>query len=363
MSRTAHAVVFHGPGQRLEFADYPLPQLRAGEVLVKIRCSTLCGSDLHTFHGDRSTPCPTILAHEILGTVAAFPDDRAVCDFAGVPLKIGGRITWGIAASCGSCFYCRRNLPQKCESLFKYGHQKITADHPLSGGLAEYCHLAAGTPIFRVPETLPDTVACPANCATATVAAALRAAGEQPAGTILIHGAGMLGLTATAMARWLGYRAVILADLNRERLSRGTEFGATGVAVPGNSEGELDAVVRTATDGRGVDVALDVSGAPAAMSQGIDQLRIGGCAVWVGAVFPTAPVAINPEHLVRRWLTVRGVHNYAPQDLATALAFLDAVQNEYPFHRLVGDAFPLDAAEQAFADAGESGAFRVMLRP
>ena len=84
----------------------------------------------------------------------------------------------------------RDELPQKCEQLFKYGHERITPAHPLSGGLAEFCHLALGTPILPVPDALPDLVACPVNCATATVAAALRAAGGCRGRSVLVQGAG-----------------------------------------------------------------------------------------------------------------------------------------------------------------------------
>ncbi|QDT49363.1 D-arabitol-phosphate dehydrogenase [Symmachiella dynata] len=363
MKPTARAVTFHGPGRDLETIEFALPQLQEGEVLVKVSCSTLCGSDLHTYHGDRGTPCPTILGHEILGVVAELPADAAVLDHFGMPLEIGARVTWGIAASCGDCFFCRHELPQKCATLFKYGHQQITDAHPLSGGMAEYCHLAAGTPVFRVPESLPDTVACPANCATATVAAALRVAGQHSEGTLLIHGAGMLGLTAAAMARWQGYREVIVIDVNPQRLSRATEFGATHVVAAGETDSSLDDTVEATTAGRGVDVAIDVSGAPAAMRQGMEALRVGGCAVWVGAVFPTPPVEVIPEQVVRKMIEIRGLHNYAPRDLATALDFLNQTQSDYPFSGLIGDSYPLDDAEAAFAAAHESGAFRVMLRP
>ena len=83
MTRTARAIVFHGPGRALETIEVALPKLQAGEVLVKISCSTLCGSDLHTYHGDRNTPCPTILGHEILGVVAELPAGDPVLDHFG----------------------------------------------------------------------------------------------------------------------------------------------------------------------------------------------------------------------------------------------------------------------------------------
>ena len=201
MTNDSLAAVFYASDKPLVLERYELPALGPGEVLVRITCSTLCGSDVHTFTGRRGTPVPTILGHEIMGVVEAVDSDQGVCDYSGRPLEVGDRITWSIAASCGDCFYCDHEVPQKCDHLFKYGHEAIVPAHPLSGGLADYCHLAAGTAILRVPESLPDTVACPANCATATVAAALRLGGVCQGQSVLIQGAGMLGLTAAAALR------------------------------------------------------------------------------------------------------------------------------------------------------------------
>jgi alcohol dehydrogenase len=246
--------------------------------------------------------------------------------------------------------------------LFKYGHEKISDRHPLSGGLADYCHLAAGTAICRVPSELSDAVACPANCATATVAAAMRYAGPCADRVVLIQGAGMLGLTAAAMAGRGGAREVIVCDKVDERLRRARRFGATR-GVPVDDDGAaLRAAVEQATSGRGVDVAIDVSGAPAAMEAGIDLLRIGGRYVWVGAVFPARPLAISAERIVRKILSIQGVHNYAPEDLRRALEFLQQSHRQFPFEELVAETFALEDAGAAFLHASRSGALRVAVR-
>lgn len=355
---TASAALFHGPGQPLETREFPLPTLEPGELLVRVSCSTICGSDVHSYCGDRSTPVPTILGHEILGTIAQLPPDAHCLDHTGLSLEIGDRVTWTIAASCGECFYCEHGLPQKCASLFKYGHQPINDSHPLSGGLAEYCHLAAGTAIFHVPDDLPDAVACPANCATATVAAALRYAGDCTDRTVLIQGAGMLGLTAAALARYREAATVIVCDVNQQRLEQARRFGADHIALPN----ELPEVVAATTAGRGVDVALELSGAATAMEQGLDLLRVGGRYIWVGAVSPTEAVPLLPEKIVRNLLTIQGVHNYTPTDLEVALDFLMDCHQQFPFAELVGEEFGLHEAEAAMQAAKQSDAPRVMVR-
>lgn len=166
MKQSCLGAVFAAAGEPLVIREFELPKLVSGELLVRVTCCTICGSDLHTYQGRRSTPTPTILGHEILGVIAALGLGDPPVDLQNRALGVGDRITWSIAASCGDCFFCEHELPQKCEHLFKYGHERISPRHPLSGGLAEFCHLAAKTPIVRLPDTLPDLAACPANCAS-----------------------------------------------------------------------------------------------------------------------------------------------------------------------------------------------------
>ncbi len=363
MTKTSLAAVFHEPGRPLTFEEYDLPIPGPGEVLVRITCTTLCGSDVHTFTGRRSTPVPTILGHEIIGVVECVDPDQTVSDYTGQRLEVGDRITWSIAASCGDCFFCDNAVPQKCERLFKYGHEEIVPEHPLSGGLADFCHLAAGTAIFRVPETLPDRVACPANCATATVAAALRLGGNCTGQTVLIQGAGMLGLTAAAMARSRGAREVIVCDVNADRLTRADDFGATRTLAVPEDEQDLVDEVQHLTCERGVDLAVELSGAASAVETGVKLLRIGGRYVLIGSTYPTPPIALDPESVVRRCLTIVGNHNYRPEDLGAAVAFLDAQGGRFPFSDLVHDEFSLADAKAAFDLAIQGQHLRVAVRP
>jgi putative phosphonate catabolism associated alcohol dehydrogenase len=348
----ATAAVFHTPDRPLELTSFALPQLRDGEALVEVDCCTLCGSDLHSINGARSVPAPTILGHEIVGHVVGV--QGTVSDVTGQPVIAGDRVSWSIAASCGCCFFCDEGPQQKCEQLFKYGHQQISNDYPLSGGLATHCHLVAGTTIVKVPESLADVVASPAGCATATVAATLRTAGSCDGKTIVIHGAGMLGLTAAAMARSWGATNVIVTDLDADRIRQAASFGASQQVVEDLKE---------LTDGRGADVVLDMSGSPDAMEASIDQLRIGGRLILVGAVFPARPLSVQADQLVRKMLRVEGVHNYEPNDLQAAFDFLADDGNHYPFANLVDREFPLEQINEAVIYARESGAFRVAIRP
>src|SRR5262245_37632441 len=119
MANRGRVVLFHGTGIPLETREVSIPDPRRGEILVRVTMCTLCGSDLHTYHGRRSTPTPTILGHEILGTIATFGADVIRQDCTGSPLAEGDLVSWSLAVHCGGCFYCAHELPQKCEKLIK----------------------------------------------------------------------------------------------------------------------------------------------------------------------------------------------------------------------------------------------------
>ena len=360
---TAGAMIFQGPGQPLELQQLPLPELQAEEVLVRILCCTICGSDVHTFSGHRETPVPTILGHEILGEVVALGAGPTISAINGATIEIGQRVTWSVVAHCGECFFCQRELPQKCLSLFKYGHRRVQPEHQFSGGLAEYCHLKAGTQVLPVPEQVPTHVATPANCATATIAGALRSAGSVAGAHLLVQGAGMLGLTAAAMASAAGAASVVVTDINSERLARAQQFGADQVVLMDDQGAALAETVARVTEGRGMDVAIDVCGVAEAIQHGLDSLRIGGIQVLLGSVFPGPPLALNMEDVVRRMLTIRGVHNYIPADLVTAVEFLDQHHQRFPFAELITDSYSLGDAAIAFAAAADPRSLRIAIEP
>ncbi|MEV6104638.1 alcohol dehydrogenase catalytic domain-containing protein [Streptomyces sp. NPDC051940] len=317
----------------------------AGEVLVRIDLATVCGSDLHTVTGRRPGPVPIVLGHEQVGTVVSAGGEARCAD--GTPVVPGMRVVWSVTASCGDCDRCRRGMPQKCRSLFKYGHEPLAEDAPLTGGFATHCVLRPGTAIVAVPDGLPDEVAAPASCATATVAAVLAAAGPLDGRRVLVTGAGMLGVTAVAMAARAGAR-VTAVDPDPRRREQAVRFGAaeTGAAVEADT-----------------DVALELSGHPDAVRVCLGALAVGGTAVLAGSVSPGDAVALDPERLVRGLHTVTGVHNYRPADLQSAVAFLAAHHAAYPFADLVSGRYDLDSLDAALAAARGSAAPRQAVRP
>jgi alcohol dehydrogenase len=171
----------------------------------------------------------------------------------------------------------------------------------------------------------------------------------------------VLGVTACAMARAGGARAVIVSDPLPACRERAIHFGATH-ALPAVAQ-ELAAGVREATQGRGADLVLELAGAAGTVQAGLALTRTGGTVVLAGTVAPVGNIGFDPENAVRRMLTIRGVHNYHPRDLATALTFVAGPGCQFPWESLVVAKYPLEQAEDAFADAHARPGVRVAVFP
>ncbi|QEL14681.1 zinc-binding dehydrogenase [Limnoglobus roseus] len=346
---TPRAMLFTGAGQPLQSLPQSTVPPTGAEVRVRMLCCTLCRSDLATYTGQRIEPTPTILGHEVVGEIESFGPAANRSDATGQVASIGDRITWAIVAACGSCFYCERDLPQKCERGVKYGHHRTSPDHPNGGGLADAITLVPGTEWFRVPDNLSTPVASLANCAGATVAAVLEAAGPVAGQTVLIYGAGLLGLLACAMIAAHGARAVIAVDPDRGSRERAIAFGATHTLDP--NDPAFDSDLREIVGPRGGDVALELAGRAETVGACLGRVRTGGVVVLAGTVSPTPAVSLDPQQFVRRMLTLRGIHNYQSRHLRAALDFLAGPGKVYPLESLIAETFPLDRVVDAFSAA------------
>jgi len=356
-------VAFNGAGKPLELKEFPVGQLAPGEVLVRNLYTTLCGSDIHTYCGVRNETCPTVLGHEITGEIVALHPNFDYRDLQGKPLKVGDTITWSIFSSDPESFYSKIGIPQKGDGLFKYGHALLTESDAFHGGLAEYCKLRAHTGILKIPPFIPIPIAATINCAMATVAAAIRMAGDLKGKRILIFGTGLLGISCVAMCREAGAVWVATADISNQRLAVSKDFHADEVFNTSElSFDELVEAVNASTRGGGVDVVFDMSGAPEAMETGIDLLTIGGCAVWVGAVFRNRKIQLDAERVIRNLITIKGIHNYNFEDLKYALDFLTSSYSRYPFDKVIEKEFGLEDAEKAFEYAVANKPIRVGIR-
>ena len=361
---TAIAAVYDAPNTPFQLREYPLRAVAAGEVLVRVTMSTICRSDIHSYQGHRPNPCPGILGHEIIGVVAAL-GEGVEHDLRGDPVAIGDRITWTEYFRAGADYYRDlHDMPQKASGVRKYGHDLADTDPHFLAGFAEYCYVLPGSGLLRLPDVLSDAEATPLNCGVATMAAVTEAAAIGLGDTVVVQGLGLLGLYGCAIAKSRGARHVIGLDNVRQRLEMASRFGADRVIDVGTlDEAALVASVREQCRPDGADVVIEVCGSPAVIPSGLAMLRVGGRYVLGGLVNPDARVSIDANLLVRRYLTLRGVHNYHPRHLVQALDFVVANRDRFPFADIVDATFALADLDEAFRKAADRSVLRAAVVP
>lgn len=344
VAHTLAAVWRGGPAVSVE--SVPVPPLGPGDVLVRVRLATVCGSDRHTVCGRRRQPCPSILGHEAVGEIVALGGGRpAAVD--GRVLRVGQRVIWCVTLPCGACDRCLAGVTAKCRVVRKAGHEALDSGWGLSGGYAQHVFLPRGLPIAVVDDDLIDAVAAPAACATATVMSVIERAGDLDGRRVLVLGAGMLGLTAVAAAVVGGAAAVTAVDPDIARRQLARSFGAGDARVSASEAGTCD-------------VLLDLAGVPTALEGGLAALDVQGVAVLAGSVAPNAAVAVDAESVVRRQLSILGVHNYEPRHLTAALSFLRRTRERFPWPGLVaGPGTLADVGALLTAPAGRAPRYSI----
>lgn len=347
------AYVFYNTGRYITSVSRELPELEENEVLVSNEMATICTSDLLTISGKRHEPSPLILGHECVGRVQALPKEP-IYDLKRTKLSLGDRISWSVFAAPVENEYAKRGMRQKSKGLVKYGHQRLSDTHFFSGAFATHSHLLPDTCLMKLPEKLPLATLAPINCSLATVCGAYRLAGEVRGRQVLISGAGMLGVYACAIACSMQAQRVVVIEPSPKRQNVCLQFGADEVYSPG----EIDHYPLESFD-----IAIDTSGAIPAMQQGLHLLRTGGAAIWVGSVFPQPPLGIDTERIVRKLITIRGLHNYNEADFQEAVRFIENHSGDFPFEQLVEKTFPLTAINEAVDFAQKHKPYRVGLLP
>jgi threonine dehydrogenase-like Zn-dependent dehydrogenase len=228
------------------------------------------------------------------------------------------------------------------------------------GAYGEYYYTTHRQPLYKVPEDLADEAVAPLNCALAQVLFALR--DVRLGDTVVIQGAGGLGINAAAVARTAGAAEVIVIDMLAERLDVASDFGATHcIDASAISTDELTGQVRARTGGVGADWVLEVVGVPSVIPDGVGFLSNGGTLLEVGNVGTGHTFDLDPSVLVYGNKTVRGVMLYDPVTLAIGLSFLQ--KTNFPFQRLMPKPFHLVDVNAAFESANAGSVPRGALVP
>jgi alcohol dehydrogenase len=231
------------------------------------------------------------------------------------------------------------------------------------GGFAEYCYILPKSWVLRLPDVLTDAEAAPLNCGVATMVAVTEAANIRLGSTVVIQGLGLLGLYGAAIAKSRGARCVIGLDINPSRREGSTRFGVDLALDPSGDLRELLQRIRAHSRPVGPDAVIEVCGVADVIPLGLEMIRTGGTYVLAGLVSPNAHVTLDANQILRKMVTLKGVHNYHPRHLVEALDFVVANRTRFPFSELVDARYALDQVTQAMNDAAAQRVLRAAIVP
>ena len=298
------ALVYEAP-RVMTMRDVPIPLPRPDEVLIEVEYSGICGSELSGFLGQSSIrQPPLVFGHEISGRIAALGDD--VDD--SWQAHVGDPVTANPLVSCGRCDFCARGRQQLCP-------RRLLLGATLPGGNARYVAVPVAS-VLAVPEGMDLATAAMVE----PVAFALRAVEVStvtPASSVLVVGAGAIGLLILQVLAASGVRTRYVVETNPDRLARAVALGCIPLE---RGERGLPSMIDEVTGGRGVDVAIDAVGAPSTRRECMLSLTQGGTMVLVGLHSDETELPLNT--VVRSELVIRGAFAYSPVHFRQGLAWL-----------------------------------------
>lgn len=334
--------------EKVTYEQRPIPEIRDDEVLVQVKKTGICGSDVHFLVqgriGDFIVESPMVLGHESSGVVSKV--GRDVCS-----VKPGDRVAMEPGVSCRRCEACRAGRYQLCPDMV------FAAAPPYDGTLTRYYRLPEDL-VYPLPEHLSLEDGALMEPLSVGIHAVFTQAKLQPAQSIAVFGCGPVGLLCMAVAKAIGASRIIAVDIVQSRLDFAKTYAATDVFQPPPlQEGEnkiaysqRSAKLLKATldvEGRGskaIDVVIDASGAEVSIQTGILIAKVGGIFVQVGMGQPEVVVPI--ADLLVKELVLKGSFRYGPGDYRLALAF--AAQKKVDLRPLVTHRFKFEDAVTAF---------------
>lgn len=344
------AVVYHGPND-LRVEQVPEPQVGAGEVLVQVLSASICGTDLRIWHGHhRMYPAGTVRipGHEVVGTIAAVGSE--VADHT-----VGQRVFVAPNTGCGQCLQCIRGNNNLCANYEAIG---VTTD----GGFAESVRVSAKSVqqgnVIPIDEAVDPAVAAllePFAC----VLRGQNAVQIQPGETVLVMGAGPIGMMHTKLAAARGAGRVIVSEPIPERRAQAAKLGADVVVDP-VAENLLEML--TAEAGGGADVVIVAAPAHSAQESALQMAAIGGRINFFGGLPKDRPiVSLDSNAIHYKELVITGTTACSTADCWQAARMVEA--GVVDLSPLISQRFPLEDAAAAFAAAEDRKSLKVVIQP
>jgi len=338
------AAVLHGI-RDIRVEDVPKPIPERGEVLIAVRATGICGTDIHFYKGEWSVPIPLIPGHEFSGVIAEVGKDVR-----------GMEEGWHVVAEpnipCGSCYFCR--LSEK--NFFCLNLRATGVD--TNGAFAQFVKIPASN-IYRIPSHLEFEVAAmiePVACCVR----GMDQAGIRLGDFVAIVGAGPIGLILMQLAKMNGARSVLVSDISADRLEMAKSLGADHIV--NTSEEDLTRAVGDLTGDIGVDVAIEAVGKPETISQAIGIARRGGRVNIFGVSPQDAVLSVKPFDLYAKELTITTSYR-SPFTFQRAVDLVSS--GKLVLKPLITHVLPLEKIVSAFGivERRESGVMKAMVKP
>ncbi|MCE3267314.1 MAG: theronine dehydrogenase-like Zn-dependent dehydrogenase [Solirubrobacterales bacterium] len=342
------AVTFQAPGE-VRIDEKPDPELEsAGDAIVGVEASGICGSDLHIYHGRVKIAPGFTIGHEFVGTVRASGDEVS-------RVTEGDRVLGCYCTACGECFFCERGDFHKCDRGRVFGHGEVLGS--LQGAQADSVLVPnADMTLRKVPAGLSDDVALFAGDVMGTGYHAVDATGVGPGDCVAVLGLGPVGLCAVQAARAAGAERVIAIDTVPDRLELAESFGATPAHL---TEEDPKAAVKAATEGRGVDAAIDAVGHPDALGLACRLTRKAGTVSATGVY--AEPIELHMGIVWIKALTLKTGHANVIKHVDPVLEMLsDGRLDPAP---MVTHHMKLDEAPEAYGVYDRHEALKIVLSP
>lgn len=278
--------------KKLEYIDFPEPEIGPNDLMIRVRACGICGSDIHGYDGStgRRKP-PLIMGHEASGEIAAV--GSAVTD-----MKVGERVTFDSMISCGACFFCSRGQINLCDNRMVIGVSP--GEYRRHGAFAEYVAIPR-----RIAFRMPDGLSFEHAAMIEPVSVAVHATGlakVKLGDTAMVVGTGMIGLLAIQALRAAGYGRIIAVDLEDAKLEVAKQLGADDTLNPKNCD--VPKEIFAMTRGVGADLAMECVGATSPIKTAVASVRKGGTVTLVGNLSPTIDFPL--QSVVTREIAVLG---------------------------------------------------------
>jgi L-iditol 2-dehydrogenase len=350
--------------RKLKIVDYPEPKLEDNGILLKMELCGVCGTDMHLYDGNMKIPFPVIPGHEWVGVIEKIGKNAKGYESRGLPLDVGDRITVvpGTNRYCGECYFCKfmPHKPSLCTGRKVMGVNLCSTEEPhLLGGWAEKIYVNAEKYwVFKVPEevspevaVLSEPMAVSSRALERAYAPGIPTVGEGfgVGQSVVVQGAGAIGLLAVATAKIAGAGNIISIDMVDERLKMAEDMGADHVIDMRQykTAEERVAEVKKLTNGLGGDVVIEAVGVPAAFAEGIDLTRRGGKFVEVGHYTNPGTVPVNPHIICNKDMDILGSWTYPPTQFGTVLELMRLSADRLPLDKIVTHKFKVKDAQKS----------------